>query len=103
MISWLLLSKSFIVGGYVDALLFVQIPYFIFFIIVRPFDEVKDNLIEGTNELFLIVIISYMCHFNAKPKWTGSASQVFVYVILGNTIVVTIILISKNYVYYLFN
>ena len=103
MISWLLLSKSFIVGGYVDALLFVQIPYFIFFIIVSPFDKVKDNLIEGTNELFLIVIISYMCHFNAEPKWTGSASQVFVYIILGNTIVVMVILIGNNYISYFFH
>jgi len=98
MVAWLLLSKSLEFGGYVDALLFIQIPYFIFFIIVRPFDEVKNNVIEGTNELFLIVIISYMCHFNAKPKWTGSATQTFVYVILGNTIVVMVILIGKNYI-----
>ena len=97
MITWLLLSKSFIVGGYVDALLFIQIPYFIFFIITRPFDDIKDNLIEGTNELFLIVIISYMCFYNSKSKWKGSASQAFVYVILGNTIVVMVIQIGKNY------
>ena len=98
MVSWLLLSKPLGAKGSVEGLLLVQIPYFIFFIIVRPFDQVKNNMVEGTNELFLVVIISYLCFYNTESMWTDSATQIFIYVILGNTAVVVLILFGKYFV-----
>ena len=95
MITWLVLPKTLGIENSTLGLLLVQVPYLVYIIIVRPMDRKKNNMVEIINELFLTLIISFLSYFNTESKWNGQLTKLFMYIVLGNTAIITLLVASK--------
>ena len=60
--------------------------------VVRPFEEKTNNIIEIINELVLTVMISMLLHYNESSRWDTQIEDVFIYLIMSNSVFVTFIL-----------
>ena len=74
----------------------IQFAYLSLFVVVRPYKATKDNILEITNELFYFVMIALLSHFNSESKWTKSAENAYLFLIIGNSIAIISIMISKS-------
>ena len=73
----------------------VQLLYFIYVVVQRPYIEVKENLIEIINELFFLIYLSWFWHFSTESKWSSTSSNVYMYLILANNGLVFLVISSK--------
>ena len=76
---------------------FIEIWYFGYLVVVRPFNQIKGNIIEITNEIFFFFFISILFYFNEERNWTSTITSIYSYTITANNIVVLIIISSKVY------
>ena len=76
-------------------MIILQIAYLVQLLIVRPFKEVKNNIIEITNEWFYLLLILLLSYYNTKERWKSVMENAYLWIILGNSIVIIIIMISK--------
>ena len=82
-------------------LIIAQTLYLSYLVIIRPYKQVKDNVLEITNEVYYFVMIILLSHFNSVTKWTEIAEKAYFYLILANSI--TTILIMLGNVFYCLN
>ena len=75
----------------------IQFTYLSLFVVVRPYKATKDNILEITNELFYFVLIALLSHFNSESKWTNIIESWYLFLIIGNSLVVISIMISMFY------
>ena len=73
----------------------LQIAYLVQLLIVRPFKEVKNNIIEITNEWFYLLLILLLTYYNTNDRWKGIMENVYLWIILGNNIIIIVIMICK--------
>jgi hypothetical protein len=85
-----LLSVMIIVPGesvpvIVRVILFASVHclVFVFTVAVRPFQGVKDNLIEALNDLSYGVLTIVIVYFNTKDTWSDSVANSVIYWMLG--------------------
>jgi hypothetical protein len=85
-----LLSVIIIVPGesvpvMVRVILFASIHclVFVFTVAVRPFQRVKDNLIEALNDLSYGVLTIVIVYFNTKEAWSDLVANSVIYWMLG--------------------
>ena len=65
--SWILIS----------ILSFIQLWYLVFIIILRPFEYIKDNIIEISNEIFFCILLSILIFFNSEENWSPKKTEVY--------------------------
>ena len=63
------------------------------FMLLRPLESVKDNLIEGMNDVLIALITLIFTIFYQESSWTTTLSNIIVYVLIVNGFVVNIIII----------
>jgi hypothetical protein len=51
-------------------MLIVQALNFIYFVIVRPFEKIVDNLIEVVNDIYFIILLGVLFTLKDKSDWT---------------------------------
>ena len=56
----------------------LQIVYLIVLIILRPFEELKDNLIEIINEVFFNYFACWLTHFNSESVWSSTTTDIYI-------------------------
>ena len=61
----------------------------------------RDNLIEILNEIFILLIISYLFAINNQEAWTDSATNWFMNILSINSLLVVFIMIG-NYSFLLY-
>ena len=57
----------------------LQIVYLIVLIILRPFEELKDNLIEIINEVFFSYFSCWLIHFNSESVWSSTTTDIYIF------------------------
>ena len=62
---------------------------------MRPFERTENNLIEIINELIFLTMITIIVPFDEKKDWEGKVKSVYTSIILSNSLIITIIMISK--------
>ena len=62
----------------IQILSFIQLAYFIILLIIRPYTEIKDNLVEIINEVFLWVYIFWLWGYNSETKWDNTSSSIYI-------------------------
>ena len=72
--------------------LVIQMAYFILIIVIRPFEEKTNNIVEIVNELMFTVMISMLVYYNKPSRWNSKIKEVFVLMIMSNSASVTFIL-----------
>ena len=78
-------------------LLFIEMWYFGYLVILRPFKEIKGNMIEIINEIFFSFFLGALIYLNNKSKWTSTITSIYSYTITANNIIVLAIISSKIY------
>lgn len=74
----------------VSLFLSIQVSTF-WFIIVRPFQSIKDNLLEFLNELTYWFFTGSLLFYNTEADWSDSVAKVIVNVLLANILIATAI------------
>ena len=75
----------------------LQIWYLIYIIILRPFEVKKNNIIEIVNEVFFSILLNSLIFLNSEGDWNSTLTEVYMWIIISNTIVILIIIICKYY------
>jgi hypothetical protein len=57
-------------------------------LLVRPFAESKDVVIEVINEMFFIVLTGMLMFFNKPSHWDEYSEMVYIFTIMTNNLVV---------------
>ena len=74
-----------------------QVIYIWFVIYVRPYEEVKGNIIEIVNELYFTPLLFVLIFLNSIHDWNSVNTNVYLWVLSSNSIVVFLIVFSKFY------
>mmetsp|Transcript_5463 Transcript_5463/g.4647 ORF Transcript_5463/g.4647 Transcript_5463/m.4647 type:complete len:85 (-) Transcript_5463:286-540(-) len=72
----------------------IQIMYLIFIIITRPFSRQENNLVEIANEIFYLILIILCVWLNESEEWNSFNTKAFNGVVFGNSISITMIMMS---------
>ena len=86
--SWILIS----------ILSFIQLFYFVFIIILRPFESIKDNIIEISNEIFYCILLWFLIFWNSEENWSPKITEVYIWIITSNYIETFIIIFGKLFI-----
>ena len=81
----------------ISVLIGLQLIYLSILIVMRPFIEIKINLIEIISEANLLTLLILLLFFNLQDRWTNTYSITFMWIILSNFIASFIIIIGKTY------
>ena len=90
LISLITIPSQILIG----LLLFIQLMYAAYIIIVRPFKEVKNNIIECINEIYFSILLGVLIILNEKDNWSSGITITYVYFISSNTIVILIVVLG---------
>ena len=74
---------------------FIELFYFTYLVVIRPFKEIKGNMIEIINEIFFFFFLSILLYLNEQSKWTSTITSVYSYTITSNNIITLIIISCK--------
>jgi hypothetical protein len=77
------------------AFLILQLAYATQYVIIRPFEKKLQFLIELINEILFIFLIAVFYMFSTEDDWTKSRISTVIYVFLGNTMIVVILIMCK--------
>ena len=99
-VIFLIMGSSIPSIGIIVPLMIVQIIYLSIMIIVRPYKSTKDNLLEITNEVFYLVLISLLSYYNSESNWSKSAESAYLFIIIGNSWAIISIMIGRIPLYY---
>ena len=60
----------------------IQITVLIYTIIVRPFEKIKDNLIEFVNEITFTILCVFIIICNDESRWVSSLDTILIYFLM---------------------
>jgi hypothetical protein len=95
LVGWVILSPIE-KHGTISIFVTVQFLYSAYVIVLRPFQEVKDNIIELMNETIFFTLGANLIYFNSKENWTELVENIFLYTIMGNNSMISLIMISNQ-------
>ena len=75
----------------------LQIWYLIYIIILRPFEEKRNNIIEIVNEIFFSILLNSLIFLNTESVWSSTIIHIYMWFIMSNTIAIFFIIICKYY------
>ena len=61
----------------ISLLVGLQIIYFVFLVVIRPYREINCNAIEITNELYFLVILASLLKYNTAADWEGTPTTAY--------------------------
>jgi cysteine-rich repeat protein len=74
---------------------FLQVWYFFYNIIYRPFEYFKDNLWEIVSETIYAILWIYLLFFNHKEHWNSTHELIYLGLIIFNNWFVTVVALGK--------
>jgi hypothetical protein len=92
LVGFSFLSELSLVAG----MAFIQIIYLAYIIMLRPFDNLSNNIIEIINEIFYLVLIILLFYLTEESIWTDFASKVYLGIIVGNTMLIGLVVLSNR-------
>ena len=92
MITLTFISSKILIG----MLSSIQLIYLIYIVILRPFKEIKWNIIEIINELYFLFFLSWLILLNSKNDWKSTYTDIYIWSIFSYFICTSIIVISKQ-------
>ena len=66
------------------------------FIVLKPFEKSRYNIIDCINELFILTFIISQLFLKDRSSWNPNVIDGFIYMITWNWIIVLLLLLSKN-------
>ena len=75
-----------------------QILYTIWLIVMRPFKEVSNNLVEIINEIIFAVVLGWLIIFSTESMWSGGLTSIYMYILVANNLVIVAVLLMCLFV-----
>ena len=72
-----------------------QICYLVWLCCLRPWAEVKSNLIEVINELYFSALLGSLLFMNTEAEWSSTTASIYMWTIASNSMVLFTIVLSK--------
>ena len=94
-VSLLLMLASTYLFYVMLTLWLIQISYIVYLVKVRPFEEIRNNFIEVMNEIYFTVLLGSLYFLNSKEKWTTTYSNIYVWIIWSNNLLILVIVWGK--------
>ena len=82
-----------------SVLIGIQGIYVIGLIIVRPFDVIKDNVLEIFNEVGYFILWAWIAYFNTSSRWSTITGWVYWGILIGVISGFLIISFGKSFIY----
>jgi hypothetical protein len=60
----------------------IQACYVVYLVIVRPFEQVKDNIIEWFNQISYLFLVSSLVFLNTEEKWGNMQKNTYMYTLI---------------------
>ena len=79
----------------IGVLAFIQLIYLAYVCFMRPFWQIKNNLIEIVNDIYFLLLLSALIYFNVESYWSSTTTSIYMWSISSNTMTVFLITISK--------
>lgn len=76
----------------ISIMAFIQAIYFSSIVFIRPFEDKQNNVIEILNEFVFSVLLGMLFHLNTEEAWTGFYSKLYVWIMMGNSVILVLIL-----------
>ena len=73
----------------------LQFIYLVYAVILRPFDEIKTNIIEILNEVYILALFMILIFINTAEKWSSTKIMIYIWVIWSNSIIILLIVWSE--------
>ena len=77
LVTWVLVASRLLIG----ILAILQLIYLAYVCYLRPFKEIKDNLVEIINELYFYLLLSSLVYLNTKSNWSPLTTTIYMWVI----------------------
>ena len=91
LITWVSISSRALIG----ILSLIQLGYSIYLSFIRPYKNLKENLIEIFNEFYFLFLIVYLIAINTESEWSTLKEKIYLYVLVSNTLVTFMIILGK--------
>ena len=72
-----------------------QILYTGLIIYLRPFREVKCNIIEIMNEIYFFILLCSLSYLNTESDWNDAAISLYIWFLSSNTILAFIVIFGR--------
>lgn len=84
-------GRNFVLG----LMLVFQLIYTIALALVRPFEDMEQNIVELVNEGFFFLLICIFLGLEGEEKWNDSATKGYIALMTVNNLLVLLVVISK--------
>ena len=95
-VAILILATSIAFKSVIICLALLQIIYATYVIYLRPYEEVKCNIIDVVNEVSFFLLLGTLIFINTEDQWSTFKSTVYMWVIASNSVFVLLI-VSGNF------
>ena len=73
----------------------IQVVYAIYLIWLRPYADVKGNLIEILNEIYFGILLIALTLLNTESDWTSIKTNIYMWTLVSNTLLVFVIVVGR--------
>jgi cysteine-rich repeat protein len=91
MISWLIWFSWFPPIIHIISTSLLQFIHLSAVLTIRPFDNVKDNIVESINEGVFFMVLCGFTHFKDASKWSETSTNCYLYLMLFPGILISLI------------
>ena len=91
LLTWDSVTSRLLIG----VLAFLQLIYLAYVWFMRPFWQIKDNLIEIINEIYFLLLLSALIYLNVESYWSSTTTSIYMWSISSNNMTIFLITISK--------
>jgi hypothetical protein len=100
-VIWLLFGNRFDPFIIVSVMLIFQILYVVALFLIRPFEQMQNNIVECLNEVFFTSMVVILVHVNTENKWAGLWTKIYVWIMMFNNLALVGVLTCKFLIYHL--
>ena len=86
----------------IGILSFLQLLYMIYVAYLRPYSEIKWNIIDIMNEVYFLLLLFTLIFLNEERDWNNVKSSTYMWTIASSSMVTFCIVLGK-YSYYIFS
>ena len=73
----------------------LQLGYLALISFIRPFKEIKCNIIEIMNEFYFLILLSSLIYLNTESNWNNFLANVYIFTLTSNTIATFLVIFGK--------
>jgi len=96
MIAWLIFCSDLDPFYLSLGIATIQGFYFSALVLIRPFEKTENNIIEMVNEIIYSTLVIICVFLDTKKEWSSTMNTVYTRIILSNSMLITVIMISKH-------